>query len=264
MAPLLLSLPLRLRPIPAGSSTSRIAPRPRSPRPFPRRRLHLPALLQVQCLAGPGPATPAPAPPPRWHAALSAAAGLYPAYVAAGACVAVARPAAFRWFVALAPGSYTATLGFIMLAMGLTLQLRDFAALLRDRPLAVRDRIRIPSRSIFPRAIVIGYPNGGLVDPTRCFSVLLQILFGCAAQYTIMPAFGAIVSLALGLPPSLSAGLILLACCPGGTASNVVRLSTEPSLSHSQFCLQSGEIFFFPFSFIPMVNFYFACHVVLK
>lgn len=158
MAPLLLSLPLRLRPIPAGSSTSRIAPRSRSPRPFPRRRLHLPALLQVQCLAGPGPATPAPAPPPRWHAALSAAAGLYPAYVAAGACVAVARPAAFRWFVALAPGSYTATLGFIMLAMGLTLQLRDFAALLRDRPLAVRDRIRIPSRSIFPRAIVIGYP----------------------------------------------------------------------------------------------------------
>jgi hypothetical protein len=58
--------------------------------------------------------------------------------------VAVARPEAFRWFVALAPGSYTATLGFIMLAMGLALQLRDFAALLRDRPLAVRDRTRIP------------------------------------------------------------------------------------------------------------------------
>ncbi|CAD6268246.1 unnamed protein product [Miscanthus lutarioriparius] len=187
MAPLLLSLPLRLSPIPAESSTSRIAPRSRSPRPFPRRRLRLPALLQVQCLAAPGPAAPAPA--PRWHAALSAAAGLYPAYVAAGASVAVARPEAFRWFVALAPGSYTATLGFIMLAMGLTLQLRDFAALLRDRPLA--------------------------------------ILFGCAAQYTIMPAFGAIVSHALGLPPSLSAGLILLACCPGGTASNVVTLVAQ-------------------------------------
>ncbi|XP_066359908.1 probable sodium/metabolite cotransporter BASS1, chloroplastic [Miscanthus floridulus] len=187
MAPLLLSLPLRLRPIPAESSTSRIAPRSRSPRPFPRRRLRLPALLQVQCLAPPGPAAPAPA--PRWHAALSTAAGLYPAYVAAGASVAVARPEAFRWFVALAPGSYTATLGFIMLAMGLTLQLRDFAALLRDRPLA--------------------------------------ILFGCAAQYTIMPAFGAIVSHALGLPPSLSAGLILLACCPGGTASNVVTLVAQ-------------------------------------
>ncbi|CAD6270457.1 unnamed protein product [Miscanthus lutarioriparius] len=110
-------------------------------------------------------------------------------YVAAGASVDVARPEAFRWFVALAPGSYTTTLGFIMLAMGLTLQLRDFDALLRDRPLA--------------------------------------ILFGCAAQYTIMPAFGAIVSHALGLPPLLSAGLILLGCCPGGTASNVVTLVAQ-------------------------------------
>ncbi|ONM33878.1 bile acid sodium symporter/ transporter isoform X1 [Zea mays] len=186
MAPLLLlPLPLPLRPIPAENSISRLAPRPRFPRPFSRRRLRLPALLQVQCLAATGPAAPA----PRWHAALSAAAGLYPAYVAAGASVAFTRPEAFRWFVALAPGSYTATLGFIMLAMGLTLQLSDFAALLRDRPLA--------------------------------------ILFGCAAQYTIMPAFGAIISHALGLPPSLSAGLILLGCCPGGTASNVVTLVAQ-------------------------------------
>lgn len=52
----------------------------------------------------------------------------------------------------------------------------------------------------------------------------LSILFGCVAQYTIMPAFGAIVSKSLGLSPSLSVGLILLACCPGGTASNVVTL----------------------------------------
>ncbi|WVZ88578.1 hypothetical protein U9M48_035081 [Paspalum notatum var. saurae] len=171
---------LLLRPIPAASFT----PRPRLPLPFLRPRARAAPGLQVQCLAQePGPAL---SPPPRWHAALSAAAGLYPAYVTAGAAVAVARPEAFRWFVALAPGSYTATLGFIMLAMGLTLQLRDFAALLRDRPLG--------------------------------------ILFGCAAQYTIMPAFGAIVSRALGLPPSLSAGLILLGCCPGGTASNVVTL----------------------------------------
>lgn len=137
---LLLPLPLPLRPIPAENSISRLAPRPRFPRPFSRRRLRLPALLQVQCLAATGPAAPA----PRWHAALSAAAGLYPAYVAAGASVAFTRPEAFRWFVALAPGSYTATLGFIMLAMGLTLQLSDFAALLRDRPLAVRDWIGGP------------------------------------------------------------------------------------------------------------------------
>uniref|UniRef100_A0A0A9GR85 Bile acid sodium symporter/ transporter n=1 Tax=Arundo donax TaxID=35708 RepID=A0A0A9GR85_ARUDO len=184
MAPLLL-LPLRPRllPHPAATSTPRRAPRPRLP--FPGR-LRLP---DFQCHAASGPAappSPPPPPAPRWHAALSAAAGLYPAYVTAGAAVAIARPEAFRWFVALAPGSYTFSLGFIMLAMGLTLQLKDFVALLRDRPLA--------------------------------------ILFGCAAQYTIMPALGAIVSRVLGLPPSLSVGLILLGCCPGGTASNVVTL----------------------------------------
>ncbi|XP_038680806.1 probable sodium/metabolite cotransporter BASS2, chloroplastic isoform X2 [Tripterygium wilfordii] len=54
-----------------------------------------------------------------------------------------------------------------------------------------------------------------------------QILFGCVAQYTIMPAFGVIISKSLGLPPSLSVGLILLACCPGGTASNVVTLIAQ-------------------------------------
>ncbi|KAG1369871.1 putative sodium/metabolite cotransporter BASS2, chloroplastic [Cocos nucifera] len=42
-----------------------------------------------------------------------------------------------------------------------------------------------------------------------------------------MPAFGAIISRALGLPPSFSVGLILLACCPGGTASNVVTLIAQ-------------------------------------
>lgn len=54
-----------------------------------------------------------------------------------------------------------------------------------------------------------------------------QILFGCVAQYTIMPALGLIISKSLGLPPSVSVGLILLSCCPGGTASNVVRLRSN-------------------------------------
>ncbi|PON83937.1 Bile acid-sodium symporter/arsenical resistance protein [Trema orientale] len=42
-----------------------------------------------------------------------------------------------------------------------------------------------------------------------------------------MPAFGAIISRILGLSPSLSVGLILLGCCPGGTASNVVTLIAQ-------------------------------------
>lgn len=135
MAPLLLLLPpLRLLPATRLRATSR----PASPRrglsySYPRR---VAAVLR-QCRAAAPPPPAAPDAVPRWHAALAAAAGLYPAYVTAGAAVAVARPDAFRWFVALAPGSYTFALGIIMLAMGLTLELREFLALLRERPLSV-------------------------------------------------------------------------------------------------------------------------------
>ncbi|RLM99266.1 putative sodium/metabolite cotransporter BASS1, chloroplastic [Panicum miliaceum] len=140
--------PLLLLPLPSARPVSRPAPRPCLHLPFTKRH-RLPAALRVQCRAEQGPAAPPAAPPtPRWHAALAAAAGLYPAYVTAGAFVAVARPEAFRWFVDMAPGSYTATLGFIMLAMGLTLQLKDFAALLCDRPLAVQTHPFLP-RSLF-------------------------------------------------------------------------------------------------------------------
>ncbi|KAH7865535.1 hypothetical protein Vadar_007967 [Vaccinium darrowii] len=55
----------------------------------------------------------------------------------------------------------------------------------------------------------------------------VSILFGCVAQYTIMPGFGFIIGKYLGLPPSASVGLILLSCCPGGTASNVVTLIAQ-------------------------------------
>lgn len=107
-------------------------------------------------------------------------------YVSVGGVVACLKPSAFSWVVKAAPASYSASLGLIMLAMGLTLELKDFLSLFWQRP--------------------------------------LSILFGCLAQYSIMPASAAIVSRILGLSPSLSVGLILLGCCPGGTASNVVTL----------------------------------------
>ncbi|CAK7357116.1 unnamed protein product [Dovyalis caffra] len=119
-----------------------------------------------------------------WQNVLSTAASLYPLYVTAGGILACFNPSAFAWFVKRGPTSYSLSLGFIMLAMGLTLELKDLIALFMQRP--------------------------------------LSILFGCATQYTIMPAFSLIVSKALGLQPSFSVGLILLGCCPGGTASNVV------------------------------------------
>ncbi|MEV4505769.1 bile acid:sodium symporter family protein [Streptomyces klenkii] len=45
---------------------------------------------------------------------------------------------------------------------------------------------------------------------------------GLAAHYVIMPGLGWLVATALGLPPQLAAGVILVGCAPSGTASNVV------------------------------------------
>lgn len=112
-----------------------------------------------------------------------------------GGVVAFLQPSTFSWFVDRAPHSYSFTLGFIMLAMGLTLEFKDLLNLFMQRP--------------------------------------LSILFGCASQYTIMPAFGFVISKLLGLSPSLSVGLILLSCCPGGTASNVVTLIAQGDVTLS-------------------------------
>jgi bile acid:Na+ symporter, BASS family len=48
------------------------------------------------------------------------------------------------------------------------------------------------------------------------------IAVGFVLQYTVMPAAGYLIADLFGLPREIAAGLILVACCPGGTASNVV------------------------------------------
>ncbi|WP_309080478.1 bile acid:sodium symporter family protein [Zhihengliuella sp.] len=50
----------------------------------------------------------------------------------------------------------------------------------------------------------------------------LPVLLGVVAQFVVMPLIGLLVSVALGLSPALAAGVILVGCAPGGTASNVV------------------------------------------
>lgn len=49
-----------------------------------------------------------------------------------------------------------------------------------------------------------------------------QVMVGVAAQFLIMPFLGWGIAKGLALEPALAVGLILVACCPGGTASNVV------------------------------------------
>ena len=74
-------------------------------------------------------------------------------------------------------------LGVIMLGMGLTLSVDDF-------------------RAVLLRPWVVG--------------------LGVAAQFLIMPLLGWAVASLFDLPPMLKLGLILVSCCPGGTASNVI------------------------------------------
>jgi BASS family bile acid:Na+ symporter len=48
------------------------------------------------------------------------------------------------------------------------------------------------------------------------------VLIGVAAQFAVMPLLGWTIASGFSLETQLAVGLILVACCPGGTASNVV------------------------------------------
>ena len=49
-----------------------------------------------------------------------------------------------------------------------------------------------------------------------------DVALGVVAQFTIMPGVAFLLCYAMNLPPEVAVGLMLLGCCPGGTASNVV------------------------------------------
>lgn len=50
----------------------------------------------------------------------------------------------------------------------------------------------------------------------------LPVALGVAAQYVFMPLTALVIVGVVGLSPELAAGVILVGCAPGGTASNVV------------------------------------------
>ena len=86
-------------------------------------------------------------------------------------------------FAWLTGGGITVLLGVIMLGMGLTLRVEDF---------------------------------------TRVASAPIEVLTGVALQFTVMPLLGWACGRLFGLEAAYAVGLILVACCPGGTASNIV------------------------------------------
>jgi BASS family bile acid:Na+ symporter len=85
-------------------------------------------------------------------------------------------------------------LAVIMLGMGLTLTVEDFRSIGR-----------------MPRAVALGF----------------------VAQYTIMPLLGWGLGRVFALEPAFAVGLILVACCPGGTASNVVTYLARANVALS-------------------------------
>ncbi|MEC5126696.1 bile acid:sodium symporter family protein [Verrucomicrobiales bacterium BCK34] len=118
----------------------------------------------------------------------------FPLWIAICSGLALFYPAAFTWF----QGPWIVYgLGVIMLGMGLTLKFSDFRNVLK-----------------MPRAGVIGV----------------------VCQFVIMPLLGWGVGKMLNLAeidPSLAVGLILVACCPGGTASNVVAFLAKANVALS-------------------------------
>ena len=49
-----------------------------------------------------------------------------------------------------------------------------------------------------------------------------DVLIGVLGQFIIMPGLAWLLATGLALPPEVAVGVILVGCCPGGTASNVM------------------------------------------
>ena len=85
-------------------------------------------------------------------------------------------------------------LGVVMFGMGLTLNLQDFK-------------------------VVFSRPK--------------DIIIGCLAQFTIMPLLAWTLARVFRLDDALALGVVLVGCCPGGTASNVITYLAKGDLALS-------------------------------
>ena len=85
-------------------------------------------------------------------------------------------------------------LGVVMFGMGLTLNLNDFK-------------------------IVFSRPK--------------DVIIGCLAQFTIMPLLAWGLATVFQLDEALALGVVLVGCCPGGTASNVITYLAKGDLALS-------------------------------
>ena len=98
------------------------------------------------------------------------------------------------FFNVVSPKSINYLLGLVMFGMGLTLNARDFE-------------------------VVFSRPK--------------DVIIGCLAQFLIMPALAWLLARAFMLDDALALGVVLVGCCPGGTASNVITYLSKGDLALS-------------------------------
>ena len=94
----------------------------------------------------------------------------------------------------------------------------------------------IDTWAINPMLGVIMFGMGLTLSP-HDFKIVLSrpkdILIGCLAQFTVMPLLAFGLTWAFSLPKELALGVILVGCCPGGTASNVITYLAKGDLALS-------------------------------
>ena len=94
-------------------------------------------------------------------------------------------------------------LGIIMFGMGMTMTVDDFKGVLQS-----------------PKAVVIGV----------------------VAQFVVMPGLAYLLCQLFQLPPEIAIGVILVGCCPGGTASNVITYMAKGNTALSVACTSVSTI----------------------
>ena len=84
-------------------------------------------------------------------------------------------------------------------------------------------------------ALTMGFMGMTLTgnDFLRVLKQPQYVLLGMASQFTIMPLLASKMAKMQQLPSELSAGLILVGCAPGGTASNLVTLIAKADVALS-------------------------------
>ena len=72
-----------------------------------------------------------------------------------------------------------------------------------------------------------------IADFRIVFSRPKDVIIGCVAQFTIMPLLALALSHLFSLDEALAIGVVLVGCCPGGTASNVITYLAKGDLALS-------------------------------